>query len=77
MTGQASARASPGTEPVSRTLVQGRVPEGAQEFRPLIGVGQHAETVQGAQAVGERSGGGRSGAGSHPQVRVVRQRQVG
>lgn len=71
MTGQAGAGASSGAEAVGRTRVQGGVSEGAQELRPLVGVRQHPETVEGAQGVGER-GGGRSRASSDTQVGVVR-----
>lgn len=76
MTGQAGAGASPGTEAVGRTRVQGGMSERAQELRPLVGVRQHPETVEGPQGVRERIG-GRSRAGPDPQVRVVGQRQVG
>ena len=76
MTGQAGAWGSPGTEAVGRPRVQGGVSEGAQELRPLVRVGQHPEAVQGAQWVGEMSG-GRSRASTDTQVGVVRQRQVG
>lgn len=60
---------------MGRSRVQRGVSERAQQLRPLVGVGQHSETVQGAQGVGERCG-GRSGASSDTQVGVVRQRQV-
>lgn len=75
VTGQARAGAASGAEAVGRARVQGGVSEGAQELRPLVRVRQHPEAVEGAQGVWEWGGcGGR--AGSHPQVGVVRQRQV-
>ena len=75
VTGQAGAGASSWAEAVGRTRVQGGVSEGAQQLRPLVGVRQHPEAVEGAQGIGE-SAGGRSRAGSDTQVGVVRQRQV-
>ncbi len=71
VTGQAGAGASSWAEAVGRARVQGGVSEGAQELRPLVGMRQHPETVEGAQGVGER-GGGRSRASSDTQVGVVR-----
>lgn len=76
MTGQAGAGGSPGAEAVGRARVQGWVSEGTQELRPLVGVRQHPEAVEGAQGIGER-GGGRGRGRPDTQVGVVRQRQVG
>lgn len=68
MAGQAGAGTPPWTEAVS--WVDRRMPEGAQELWPLVGMGQDPEAVQRAQRVRER-GSGRSGDRPDPQGGVV------
>lgn len=51
--------------------VEGRVSERAQQLGARVRMGQHPETIQRAQRVGERGGGGGRGQGG-----VVGQRQV-
>lgn len=76
MTGQARAGATSWTQAVSRTRVQGRVSEGAQQLRPRVRVRQHPEAVEGAQGVGGERGGRGRRTSSDAQVGVIRQRQV-
>lgn len=74
MAGQAGAGTPPWAEAVS--WVDRRVPEGAQELRPLVGMGQDPEAVQRAQRVRER---GSCGGRGRPDTQggVVGQGEVG
>lgn len=51
------------------------MPEGAQQLRPRVWMRQHPETLERAQGVRKRGGGGRR-TSSNAQVGVIRQRQV-
>lgn len=75
MTGQTGAGTPSGAETVSRTGVQGRMSEGAQQLRPRVRMRQHPETLERAQGVGKRGGRG-CRTSSNAQVGVIRQRQV-
>lgn len=77
MARQARAGAATGAaESVARGGVQRGVPEGAEQLRPRVRVGQDAEGVQRPQRGAEGSGGrGRGGPDAH--VGVVGQGQVG
>lgn len=77
MTRQARAGAATGAaESMARGWVQRGVPEGAEQLRPRVRVGQDSEGVQRPQGAAEGSGGrGRGGPDAH--VGVVGQGQVG